>query len=100
MKIRMPFIIGAAVGYVLGTRAGRERYEQLRQASQRMTENPKFQETAEVVRTKAGEFAGTAKGKVDTRLQGSKIGDRLHRTPQDTAEPLPPKFESTGTPMP
>lgn len=29
MRLRLGFLIGFAVGYVLGSRAGRERYEQI-----------------------------------------------------------------------
>ncbi|RAY12110.1 YtxH domain-containing protein [Actinomadura craniellae] len=101
MKSRLPFVIGAAVGYVLGTRAGRERYEQIKQASQRMAGNPTVQETTEALKTRAGEIAGSAKEKVDTRLHDSRIGNRLHRSqPSGTGEPVPPRQESgTGTPM-
>lgn len=36
MKGKIAFILGAAVGYVLGTRAGRERYEQIKRGAQRV----------------------------------------------------------------
>ena len=35
-----------AVGYVLGARAGRERYEQIKSQVSRMWQNPKVQQTA------------------------------------------------------
>lgn len=34
MGFKLGLIAGAAAGYVLGTKAGRERYEQLREASE------------------------------------------------------------------
>ncbi|WP_240422949.1 YtxH domain-containing protein [Leucobacter sp. wl10] len=34
MKGKIAFVLGAAVGYVLGTRAGRERYEQIKRGAQ------------------------------------------------------------------
>lgn len=71
------FILGAAAGYVLGTRAGRDRYEQLKEASRRMTENPTVQETAGLLRAQAGGMAGTAKEKMNTKLHNSKIGERI-----------------------
>lgn len=88
MKFRVPFIAGAAIGYVLGTKAGRERYEQIMRASRRVAENPTVQETAGVLRAKSGELAGTAKGratglagqareKVSGRLEGTPLGDRI-----------------------
>ncbi len=44
------FIAGAAVGYVLGSRAGRERYEQIKRWSSRVADNPAVQAAAGLVR--------------------------------------------------
>lgn len=59
---RLTFITGALVGYVLGARAGRERYEQMRQAAQKFIENPAVRNTAESAmqqgRTAAGKVGG------------------------------------------
>jgi hypothetical protein len=40
MKMRTGLIIGFGVGYVLGTKAGRERYRQMYRAFRTVTENP------------------------------------------------------------
>ncbi|MEU8341707.1 hypothetical protein SAMN05443665_1001139 [Actinomadura meyerae] len=79
MKTRMMFMAGAAVGYVLGTKAGRERYEQLKRLSQQVSENPNVQEAAGMLRAKGEEFAGAARGKanhlkerVPEQVQGRK----------------------------
>ena len=42
------FLVGVAVGYVLGTRAGRERYEQLVRAYHRAVDHPAVQGAAGV----------------------------------------------------
>ncbi|MEU1789856.1 YtxH domain-containing protein [Streptomyces sparsogenes] len=47
MRYRLTFMTGLAVGYVLGTRAGRERYEQLRKGWQRFVQNPAVRNSAE-----------------------------------------------------
>ncbi|MGY0062063.1 YtxH domain-containing protein [Streptomyces sp. LZ34] len=47
MRYRLTFMTGLAVGYVLGTRAGRERYEQLRKCAQQFVRNPAVRNTAE-----------------------------------------------------
>lgn len=44
------FLAGAATGYVLGSRAGRERYEQIVRWSHRVADNPAVQGVAGVVR--------------------------------------------------
>jgi hypothetical protein len=49
------FVLGAAVGYVLGARAGRERYEQLVRAYHRLADHPAVQSAAGVVRERVTE---------------------------------------------
>ncbi|WP_111765385.1 hypothetical protein [Nakamurella deserti] len=44
------FLAGAATGYVLGSRAGRERYEQIVRWSHRVADNPAVQGVAGLVR--------------------------------------------------
>ncbi|ALE81238.1 hypothetical protein [Pseudonocardia alni] len=44
------FLVGVAVGYVLGTRAGHERYEQLVRAYHRAADHPAVQGAAGVAR--------------------------------------------------
>jgi hypothetical protein len=46
-----------AAGYVLGAKAGRERYEQIRRVATRIRENPRVQETAHQAADKAREQA-------------------------------------------
>jgi hypothetical protein len=48
------FLLGVAIGYVLGARAGRERYDQLVQAYRRLKDHPAVQGMAGVVRAKLG----------------------------------------------
>ena len=49
------FLLGAAVGYVLGARAGHERYELLRRTYQRISGHPTVQGAAGVVRARVEE---------------------------------------------
>jgi hypothetical protein len=49
------FLLGAAVGYVLGARAGHERYEQLRRTYQHIADHPAVQAAAGVVRARVDE---------------------------------------------
>ena len=55
MRFRIGFLIGFGGGYVLGTRAGRERYEQLRRWWRGVAGNPKVQELAGRSREMAGQ---------------------------------------------
>lgn len=61
MKGKLAFILGAAVGYVLGTRAGRERYEQIKRGAQRVWETEPVQRGVHLV-----------KGAVDERAEELK----------------------------
>jgi hypothetical protein len=49
------FLLGAAVGYVLGAHAGQERYEQLHRTYQRLADHPAVQGAAGVVRARVEE---------------------------------------------
>ncbi|WNI15397.1 YtxH domain-containing protein [Actinacidiphila sp. ITFR-21] len=72
---RLTFIAGALVGYVLGTRAGRERYEQLRKGAQKIAQNPAVRNTAESAVQQGRSAAARAADSVATRF-----GDRLPDT--------------------
>lgn len=50
MKGKMLFVVGLGVGYVLGTRAGRERYEQIRKAAEDVWNKPAVQDGVETVK--------------------------------------------------
>ncbi|MEU2873557.1 YtxH domain-containing protein [Streptomyces olivoreticuli] len=76
MRYRLTFMIGAAVGYVLGARAGRERYEQLRKGAQRVAQNPAVRNTAESAAQNGRAMAAKAFDRVGERLPGS-ISDRV-----------------------
>jgi glutathione S-transferase len=45
-------LLGASVGYVLGSRAGRERYEQIKRWTARAADHPAVQGAAGFVRAK------------------------------------------------
>lgn len=47
-------LLGAALGYVLGTKAGRERYDEILRACQRVVDHPAVQGVAGAVRTRFG----------------------------------------------
>ena len=55
MKGKILFVVGLGVGYVLGTRAGRERYEQIKAAAERVWNTPTVQQSVGTVK----EFAMT-----------------------------------------
>jgi len=47
MKGKLGIAVGLAAGYVLGTRAGRERYQQLTASAKRIADDPSLQRIQE-----------------------------------------------------
>jgi hypothetical protein len=60
MGNRTMFVAGLAVGYVLGTRAGREKYDQMVKMSQQVAGHPAVQKATQTVTTKTTEYTKTA----------------------------------------
>jgi hypothetical protein len=79
MKGKITLLAGAGIGYVLGARAGRERYESLKESATRTADkvrhDPRVQEKAaqasEVAKDKAGTAAEAAKDKLGASGPGS-----------------------------
>lgn len=53
MRMRLGLAVGAAVGYVLGAKAGQPRYEELKKAAGRVTDNPVVKSASAVVQEQA-----------------------------------------------
>lgn len=54
---KLALLVGAGIGYVLGTRAGRERYDQIAEKASKLWGDPRVQQKVEEVRTHAPEMA-------------------------------------------
>ena len=96
---KLMLLAAGGVGYVLGARAGRERYEQIKKAATRVKEDPRVQEKAHqaadlakdkapVVKDKVASAASTAADKVTPSGGGSgehrsDLEEQLH--PDSTA---------------
>lgn len=52
------FIVGAAIGYVLGAKAGRGRYDQIMRTYRKIADHPAVQGAAGIARAKVGEKTG------------------------------------------
>ncbi|GIH92220.1 hypothetical protein Psi01_28500 [Planobispora siamensis] len=75
MRYRLVFGVGVAVGYVLGSRAGRERYEQIKRVTQRVTDNPAVQEAAGLVGAQVSRVTTMAKEQVSAHLPNGRSQD-------------------------
>jgi hypothetical protein len=61
---KLTLLIAGGIGYVLGTRAGRERYEQIKRTATRVKDDPRVQEKATQAADLAKEKAPIVKDKV------------------------------------
>lgn len=79
MKGKILFVVGVGVGYVLGTRAGRERYEQISRAAQSVWSRPEVQQGVGTVKdfamSRVGDLSETVldgvKGLIGNATKGS-----------------------------
>jgi len=76
MRGKLMFIGGLAAGFVLGSRAGREKYEEIRTNAKKVWEHPTVQEAAGVAQAQANKLYTEGKDK----LNQSKLGEKLHTT--------------------
>jgi hypothetical protein len=61
---KLSFLAGFGAGYVLGARAGRERYEQIRRAYNRAKDDPRLQSAAGMVQARADAAVDSAKSRL------------------------------------
>ena len=65
---------GLAVGYVLGTRAGREKYDQIAESARNFAEQPTVAQTTAKVKEKLGlSTAGSSNGNGSGAISGSGV---------------------------
>jgi len=74
------FITGVGVGYVLGTRAGRQKFDQMVAQARKVWESPSVQEAAGVVQTQAARLYDQGKQAVTEQVH------KLNTTKSVTAD--------------
>lgn len=83
MRYRVSFLVGLAVGFVIGARAGRERYEQLKTLASKAKDSPAMQQAAGAAQAQAASLARAAKDRAAQRVPQltekarNKVGDHI-----------------------
>ena len=65
--MKLSLLVGAAIGYVLGARAGRERYEQIVSLARKVAGSQTVQSTAGVLQAQVDDLRHRAKDVVHTK---------------------------------
>ena len=68
-RYRIAFLSGVAAGFVVGARAGRERYEQIKKLARTAADNPAVQQAAGALQAQAAELANNARQKVTDQVR-------------------------------
>lgn len=103
---RLMFVVGAGVGYVLGARAGRERYNEMRDQAQQLWHDPRVQakveeatstvkEKAPEVQAKLGDLAGQPADAV--KGKASELKDKAGEKAADLKDQASAKASDTAT---
>jgi hypothetical protein len=66
--MKLSLLVGAAVGYVLGARAGRERYESIVRVARKIAGSQTIQATAGVLQAQVDDIRQRARGVVSAKL--------------------------------
>jgi hypothetical protein len=87
------FVAGLAAGYVLGTRAGREKYEQIVEGARNLAEQP----TVVQAQAKIKDLVGAGKDAVTSKITSATSDDDAAATP--AAVPAPASLSATTVPL-
>src|ERR1700754_4742172 len=84
MRGKLWFIGGLAAGFVLGARAGREKYEEIVQQARKMMDNPTVQEAKGTAQAQANRLMSEGKDRISHSKLGEKMSSGADREPSHT----------------
>lgn len=77
MPSKLWFLGGLAAGFVLGARAGRERFDQLAQTVRKVKDDPVVQDAIGIVQAEAAKLYAESRGAISDKLNHSKLSEKL-----------------------
>lgn len=96
MRGKLLFVAGAAVGYVLGTRAGRKRYDQMKATALKVWESPGVQKQVNAVEDFVAEKVGEVPEAVYVTVRKAVVRANDRRREARTPAADPPAAGSPG----
>ncbi len=75
MMTKTKFLLGFGAGYVLGSKAGRQRYEQIMRQTRSLMGKPAVQDATHLLKEQAGSVLSTAKKVVTDKVGHGSNGD-------------------------
>lgn len=76
--MKLSFLVGGAVGYILGARAGRERYESIVRVARRVGGSQTVQSAAGVLQAQVDDLAGRVRELVSAKISGAQSQQPVH----------------------
>ena len=92
---KLSFLAGFGAGYVLGARAGRERYEQIRRAWEHAKDDPRLQGVAGMAQARADAVVASVRARTSRSRPGCYSGPGAARSVSRT-----PHLIRSGWPQP
>jgi SLT domain-containing protein len=87
MMKKLMFLGAGAIGYVLGAKAGRERYDQIAEQARKLRSNPMVQEKVGQAKHVAKDAAGSAVDKAREHVPGGGGSAPAGTAPKATSTP-------------
>jgi hypothetical protein len=104
VKFKSALLLGLSAGYVLGTKAGKERYEQIRAAARQLRDNPGVQrlsqevnKTVAIGKERVSDAASRTAEQASTTLAGQVGKAREAVTPKADAKAKAKEEEQAAT---
>lgn len=94
---KISMLAAGAAGYVLGTRAGRERYDKMAAQARKVWRDPKVQRKAGQAQDAAGDLSHRAGDKITSKVK-EKTGGGTGSTSSDTLGGPSPSTSGTDAP--